>query len=47
MADAYNNRAIAYHKNGDISDARADYRRALAIDPFHPAAAYGLKSIGR
>lgn len=38
FADAYNNRGLAYYRNGDREAALADYSKAIATDPAFEAA---------
>ena len=39
-ADAYTNRGLAYHEDGDLDQAIADYDQALVLDPQHVGAYY-------
>ena len=46
LAPAYDNRAIAYEKNGRFDLAIADYRSTLAIAPGDRNGRDGLKRLG-
>ena len=42
MAEAWNQRAIAYFRSGELAKSISDCRKALAVNPFHFGAAAGL-----
>jgi Flp pilus assembly protein TadD len=44
-ADAYNNRGVAYAMKKDYRRARADYEKALQIDPNDWSANYDLQEL--
>ena len=46
-ARAWNNRGYAWQQAGDVLRARADYERALAVDPAYDKARANLNALAR
>ncbi|MFZ4829141.1 MAG: tetratricopeptide repeat protein, partial [Phototrophicaceae bacterium] len=45
-ATAYNNRGVAYEDLGNMTQAKADYCKALQLDPNYETAKRNLKRNG-
>ncbi len=46
-ASGYHNRALAHERLGNLSEAIADYKRALIVQPDHPMSKARLQALGQ